>query len=50
MPRGVASIREVWEHTEKQRTGVAVIPQEGSLYEVSEEEVEEGEDGWGRSA
>ena len=27
MPRGVASIREVWEHAKKQRTGHAAIPQ-----------------------
>ena len=40
-------IREVWEHTEKQRTGDAVIPQEGRMEEESEEEVGEGEEGGG---
>ena len=47
MPRGVALIREVWEHTEKQRTGDAAIPQEGRMEEESEEEVGEGEEGEG---
>ena len=40
-------IREVREHTEKQRTGDAAIPQEGRMEEESEEEVGEGEEGGG---
>ena len=47
MPRGVALIREVWEHTEKRRTGDAAISQEGRMEEESEEEVGEGEEGGG---
>ena len=35
-------IREVWEHTEKRRTGDAAISQEGRMEEESEEEVGEG--------
>ena len=35
----------VGEHTEQQRTGDAVIPQEGKMMEVSEEGV--GEEEWG---
>ena len=42
MPRGVVSIRGVWEHAEKQRKGDAVIPQEGRMEEDSEEEAGEG--------
>ena len=39
-------IREVWEHTEKRRTGEAAISQEGRMEEESEEEeVGEGEEG-----
>ena len=45
MPRGVVSIRGVWEHAEKQRTGDAVIPQEGRMEEDSEEEAGEGRGG-----
>ena len=40
-------IRGVWEHTEKQRTGDAVIPQEGKMEEESEEGVGEGIGGGG---
>ena len=47
MPRGVALIREAWEHTEKRRTGDAAISQEGRMEEESEEEVGEGEEGGG---
>ena len=45
MPRGVVSIRGVWEHAEKQRKGDAVIPQEGRMEENSEEEAGEGRGG-----
>ena len=47
MPRRVVLIREVWEHTEKQRTGDAVIPQEGKMMEESEEGAGEREGGGG---
>ena len=40
-------IRELWEHTEKQRAGEAVIPQEERMEEESEKEVGEGEEGGG---
>ena len=40
-------IREVWEHTEKQRTGDAAMPQKGRMEEESEEAVGEGEEGKG---
>ena len=43
MPRGFAWIKEAWDHTEKQRTGDAAIPQKGRMEEESEEEVGEGE-------
>ena len=35
-------IREVWEHTEKRRTGEAAMSQEGRMEEESEEEVGKG--------
>ena len=38
-------IMGVGEHIEQQRTGDAVIPQEGKMMEVSEEGV--GEEEWG---
>ena len=47
MPRGVALIREVWEHAEKRRTGDAAMSQEGRMEEESEEEVGKGEEGGG---
>ena len=37
-------IREVWEHTEKRRTGEAAMSQEGRMEEESEEEVGEREE------
>ena len=40
-------IREVWEHSEKQRTGDAAMPQKGRMEEESEEAVGEGEKGKG---
>ena len=45
MPRGLARIREVWEHAEKQKAGEAILPQEGRMEEESEEEAEKGEEG-----
>ena len=45
MPRRVEVIREVGKHTEEQRAGETVLPQEGRMEEESEEEEEdEGEE------
>ena len=44
MPRRIEVIGEVREHTEQQRAGEIVLPQEGRTEEESEEDEEEEEE------